>query len=66
MIDHQSLSGTMHKQMTIYSDTKLVLQVFILNQMFPSSFQLASKIRLEQNLSVYRQLSSLNPFLTIL
>lgn len=50
MIDHQSVLGTIYKRITIYSDTKLELQVFILNQ---SSIQLTSKIRLERYLSVY-------------
>lgn len=36
MIDHKSESGTIYKQITIYSDTKLEL-VFILNQVLASS-----------------------------
>lgn len=53
MIVHQSVSGTIYKQITIYSDTKLDLQVFILNQMVASLIQLTSKIRLERYHSVY-------------
>lgn len=53
MIDHQSIAETIQKQITIYFDKKLKLQIFILNQMLASSIQLTSKIRLKQYLSVY-------------
>jgi len=53
MIDRQSVLGTIYKQITICSDTKLELQVFIINQMLTSSIQLISKKRLEQYLLVY-------------